>query len=262
MSTTPCATCQDTGFVIHDVQGIPRAARCECHRRRANERRLENARIPKRYADCTLESFGPQTALQKKAKRIAEVFLEEYPVESGESGLLFLGRPGVGKTHLAASVLRGLVVEKGVQGLFYDYGDLLRTIQSTWDRDSQMSESSVLDPVKAAEVLLLDDLGATRPSLWVQEVLFHILNTRYNEKRVTILTSNHLDQAPEPSASPGRQRDLMEASLEHQIGSPLRSRLHEMCRTIEIDGKDFREAIKKAENVHGGRDRNEYSTGA
>src|SRR5262249_53542133 len=104
-----------------------------------------------------------------------------------------------------------------------------------------------LDAVTTAEVLLLDDLGATRPSLWVQEILFHILNSRYNHDRVTLLTSNHLDARPEPGASPGRQRDVQESTLEHQIGARLRSRLYEMCRTVEVEGEDFRRKVKHAE---------------
>ena len=247
MASHSCTECADTGFVIRTTDGVDRAQRCACRRAGADLRRLEAARIPKRYADCSIESFHPQpTLLQVQAKRAAEEFLAEFPLGSGAAGLLFLGAPGVGKTHLAVSILRGLVIDKAVRGLFYDYGDLLRTIQSTWEEDSDLSQSSVLDPVTKCEVLLLDDLGATRPSLWVQETLFHILNTRYNEERVTLLTSNHLDAPAEPGASEGRKRDLQDAALEHQIGTRLRSRLHEMCRTVEMDGEDFRKTYKRA----------------
>src|SRR5712691_6041188 len=164
-----CPECGGTGFVLRDAGGgVKRAVRCPCERAGADHRRLEAARIPKRYTACSLESFQPQdTVLQDLAKRIAQHFLEEFPLGSGSTGLLFLGPPGVGKTHLAVSILSGLVLEKSVRGIFFDYGDLLRTIQSTWDKDSEISESSVLDPVMTADVLLLDDLGATRPSLWV-----------------------------------------------------------------------------------------------
>jgi len=243
-----CPECGGTGFAVRLRGDVPRASRCRCQAEGDAQRRLANARIPARYGDCRLETFVPQrTVLQAQAKAVAARFVEEYPVGTGSVGLLFLGRPGVGKTHLAVSVLRSLILDKGVQGIFYDYGDLLRTIQSTWDRDSERSESEVLDPVTETEVLLLDDLGATRPSVWVQEILFHILNRRYNDNRVTLLTSNHLDVAHEAAASEGRARDLREASLEHQVGIRLRSRLHEMCRTVPMDGEDFRKTFKRAD---------------
>lgn len=236
--------------MIREISGVQRAQRCECWRGGAAQRRLDAARIPRRYAECSLENFDVQNASLRRAKTIAEEFVADYPLESASTGLLLQGHPGRGKTHLAVAILRALVAEKGVRGLFYDFGDLLRTIQSTWDRDSQVSESSVLEPVTSEEVLLLDDLGATRPTLWVQEVLFHILNSRYNGNLVTLLTSNHLDLRPEPGASTGRQRDLQESSLENQIGARLRSRLHEMCRTVVLEGEDYRKEFKQA-GFHG-----------
>lgn len=246
---TNCTECGGTGFALRTIEGFERAMRCSCRTNPDGLERLEYARIPRRYEACSLDTYYPQgSMMQSGAKSLSEQFIEEYPIGIGAAGLLFLGPPGVGKTHLAVAILKALVVEKGAQGLFYDYGDLLRTIQSTWDKSSEVSESQVLDPVIEAELLVLDDLGAARPSQWVQEVLFHILNSRYNGRRTTILTSNHLDAAGgEPGASAGRQRDLREASLEHQIGVRLRSRLYEMCRTVTIEGPDFRRMVNSAE---------------
>jgi len=241
-----CSHCDDMGFAIATVDGVERAVICICRVEGAGARRLAAARIPPRYEACTFANFDLLENSLVWAKGQAEELVAGYPVES-RRGMLFLGPPGAGKTHLAVSVLRELVTEKGASGLFYDYCDLLRAIQATWDRDSEVSQAEILNPVKEVEVLLLDDLGAMRPTLWVQEMLFHILNARYNDDKTTILTSNHLETAAGPGASAGRAKDLQEASLEHQIGVRLRSRLYEMCQTVEmVVTHDYRKKVKQA----------------
>jgi len=162
-----------------------------------------------------------------------ERFLEKYP--QIDVGLLFLGNCGVGKTHLAVALLRQMIAEKGDPGLFYDFRDLLREIQASWNSISQTSELDILRPVLESKVLVLDELGANKPTEWVRDTIAHIINCRYNDKKITIFTSNYLD-------TPEKQG---EESLTDRIGVRLRSRLYEMCREIEIHGMDFRKEFKK-----------------
>ena len=107
----------------------------------------------------------------------------------------------------------------------------------------------VLEPVLKVEVLVLDDVGSSKPSLWALETVGHILNTRYNEKRVTLLTTNFLDAdaaiAPAPAARvAGMRAPTIEDSLTERVGKRIRSRLYEMCRTIEISAPDYRKEIR------------------
>jgi DNA replication protein DnaC len=198
------------------------------------ERLLSAARIPDRYRDCDLESYLPNHESQKKAKIYVQRFIDKYP--NIEVGLLFLGTCGVGKTHLAVSLLKHVIMEKGDAGLFYDFRDLLREIQASWNSVSQASELQVLRPVLDAKVLVLDELGANKPTEWVRDTIAHIINCRYNDRKLTIFTSNYLD-------NPTRQG---EETLRDRIGVRLRSRLYEMCREVEIRGVDFRQEILKA----------------
>src|SRR5580693_1246598 len=117
-----------------------------------------------------------------------------------ENGLLLMGPCGVGKTHLVVSAMKEIVL-RGHSGLFYDYRELLKEIQDSYNAESQSTEMSVLEPVLKTEILVLD-VGSSKPSPWALETVGHILNTRYNEKRVTLLTTNYLDTDPTAGAGP------------------------------------------------------------
>ena len=103
-----------------------------------------------------------------------------------------MGTVGVGKTHLSIAILRSLV-EKGTPCLFYEFGALLKEIQSSYNPVSQTSELRVLVPVYEAEVLVLDELGAVKPTEWVRDTMMQIIGTRYNQRKLTIFTTNYTD---------------------------------------------------------------------
>lgn len=240
-SATPsCPRCHGTGFeVVTDGTGIDRARRCGCQAEGRPDRLLREARIPRRYQGCSFETYAALNPTLDLARRQVLAFVEEYPAH--DFGLLLLGPCGVGKTHLATAALQALVRDKGVRGLFYDFRDLLKEIQDTYNAESGATEMDVLQPVFSADVVVLDDLGATKMTDWVRDTLAHIINNRYNDRRVTLFTSN-LEDDPRPGAEERvRDRPL----LVDQIGAPLRSRLYEMCEVIRLEGKDFRREVKK-----------------
>jgi DNA replication protein DnaC len=225
-----CPNCSGSGW--EPVEGGVR--RCRCMESARFEKLIAEARIPKRYEHCDLVSYLPQNESQKKAKMYVQHFLDKYP--QIDVGLLFLGTCGVGKTHLAVALLKQVITATGDNGLFYDFRDLLREIQASWNSVSQSSELDVLRPVLEAKVLVLDELGANKPTEWVRDTIAHIINCRYNDENLTIFTSNYLDSPTKPG----------EENLTDRIGIRLRSRLYEMCTEVEIRGADFRQEIKKA----------------
>jgi DNA replication protein DnaC len=233
-----CPLCDDTGWKPETPErvdagattgGLRKVVRCDCWRDNISRQRLAGAQIPKRYQHCTIANFAAYTETLERAavqsKRVAEAF----PVVA--QGLFFEGQPGVGKTHLAVAVLKQIVQQTGARGLFYDTRDLLRVIRSTYDPSIRTTELEVLRPVMTVDLLVLDDLGAEKTSEWVEETMNLIVNTRYNERRLTIFTSNYPDIPDDTDPN----------SLLFRIGSRMRSRLHEMCEFLPMDGADYRE---------------------
>jgi DNA replication protein DnaC len=177
----------------------------------------------------------------------ASRFSEEFDPRDG-TGLLLIGKIGTGKTHLAVGIIKELVVRKGIPCLFYDYRELLKQIQNSYNDHVHATELDVLRPVFDAEVLALDELGAVKPTEWAWDTVSLILNTRYNHNRTTIITTNFEDQAAAgtiQSLSAARAA-TREETLGDRIGERMRSRLHEMCRIIKLEGLDFRQKFRSA----------------
>jgi DNA replication protein DnaC len=173
---------------------------------------------------------------QERAFKFASRLAMEYPAV--DRGLLLMGSVGVGKTHLAVSILKALT-ERGFSCRFYEFGALLKEIQNSYNPVSQISELKVLQPIFDCEILVLDEIGASKPTDWVRDTMAHIINTRYNDKKLTIFTTNYLDE---------RKTDR-EETLEDRIGVRLRSRLFEMCKTVQIEGQDFRRTFDQVSQM-------------
>ena len=240
-----CSICGGSGLIEEiSATGLWVSRACDCQATEREQRRLASTHIPQRYRDCTLDDYeiyhGADRSLTQ-ALGTARKFVETYPVDTAGKGLLFTGSIGVGKTHLAVGVLRRLVQERGARGLFCDYRELLKKIQNSYNPQVNTTELELLKPVFAAEVLVLDDIGAQKPNEWVWDTVAMILNTRYNDKQTTIITTNYPNLPAGGGAQTEAERAAREQTLGDRIGDRMRSRLAEMCITVEMNGKDFRQ---------------------
>lgn len=192
------------------------------------EQRLAAAGIPRRYLDCTIASFETLSPTLRRARDETQEFVDLWP--NVERGLLFVGGCGTGKTHLAVAALKE-AIESGRPGryLFRNFQDLVQQLQSSFEVEGGPTKSELMRPLIEADLLVLDELGSQKPTPFVQDILYHIINSRYNEERSTLFTTNYFDSSES------------DQSLSDRIGARLRSRLFEMARAVVItDTDDYR----------------------
>jgi len=188
----------------------------------------ERSGLSKRMRGYTLTNFDHYVSPAATRARIrVDEYLKNWE-ENRESGrgLYFCGGVGTGKTHLAVAVMNELMAKKRVPSLFVTVPEFLDNLREAYmipgrDLDEWM------DTVKNADVLVLDDLGTERPTEWVRERLFVVVNHRYREALPTLFTSNI---GPE--------------NLPAQLGERTASRIIAMCEGIELEGTDYRETAR------------------
>ena len=155
-----------------------RAHRCTCHATRLRSRRVDDLGIPPKYQGCRLTNFrlaGDVGDQLLSARRDCDQYIEEFMELDGslnESGLVFIGPSGRGKTHLAVAVLVELAEQYGVGGRFVDFTSLVAEIQATFQPDAQQNQADLLRPLQEADVVVVDELGARRPSPFVSDTLY------------------------------------------------------------------------------------------
>lgn len=249
-ATAVCPICGGTGWKIIERAGLSGAEPCRCAEEARAGQLQEGAGIPPNYVRATLDNFQiPQdnpiarTGLGTVLMQVRS-FVREFP-NPDRPGLLLCGDTGTGKTHLAVAALK-VIIDKGHEGIFFDYQNLLDGIRSSYDKASGSSDKETYRSVMDAEVLLLDDLGSHRVTEWVEDTVTSIVTYRCNHRKPLIATTN---LSPDDTGSvayttPGGS-DVHKKSLREAIGERARSRLFEMCRVVRMPSvEDYR--VKRA----------------
>ena len=227
MSDCPHGRCDGTGFVIDEASNTATDCTCRPLRiSRAKARRLE-ARLPQRYRDVAFDRF-PVTEMPGPVVQAVRRFTREIDGNLDEGrGLWFMGDVGTGTTTLAMLVSKA-ALDAGRTTAIYSLPRLLNVVRESIG--SNEGKLELLDQLATVDLLHLDDVGAESSTDWVLEQLYSIVNTRYEEERSLVVTTN-LD--PE--------------QLAEQIGARTVSRIIEICGDpLPLYGADRRREYRPA----------------
>ncbi len=182
--------------------------------------------IEKKFRWKTFHHFQAGNKLAEAAKNFAYDLVEKFP--RNDRGLFLWGNPGTGKTLLSSIILTELIRKHAIPGKFIkisrNFFNLLRT---TFNENSEMYGQSdkIEREISSVDILVIDDFGVQRNSEWEQETIYNLIDSRYENEKFTIITSNE---------NPVK-------SLKELSGGRVLSRIREMCRIMELSGEDYRE---------------------
>ncbi len=224
LATCPYGICDGSGFVEDPETNTARDCRCRAARVAGARARALEARIPKRYRDVAFDRY-PVTDIEGVVVDQVRRFCHdiEANLDAGR-GLWLEGDPGTGKTTLAMLVSKAAIEAKRTTAI-YSLPRLMGVLRESIDSEEGLL--GLLDRLATVDLLHLDDLGAEHRTDWVLEQLYSIVNTRYEEQRSIILTTNATEQ-----------------ELAEQLGARTVSRLVEICGPpLALFGHDRRGAL-------------------
>ena len=197
-----CPLCKDTGWRIIPDKGQGTMKECECGtaQRLIMERRLSFANIPNSFKGMTLNNFYVNIYRNDKSRKKAQSAIKaiqywldnyEHMKNKGMGLYLYSVSTGSGKTRMAASIANELIHNTKITVKFATSLQILNEIKGSWNEETEYNENQLLNDLSAVEVLIIDDFGIESGYKdWINERFYHIINTRYIDKKITIFTSN------------------------------------------------------------------------
>lgn len=150
----------------------------------------ESSLIPKRFKECNFDNFHANNEGQTKALAVAKAYAASWnEMHERGAGLIFSGKAGTGKTHLACAIANA-VIDLAVPAKFTTVTHMMRMIKETYSKDSDDNESNVLQRLSNVPLLVLDEAGMDYGTDFNKTLLFEVLNSRYENVNPTIILTN------------------------------------------------------------------------
>jgi DNA replication protein DnaC len=211
LSACPDNRCDGSGFLYDDDGRTARPCSCRPARMARKRAAAVAGRLPKRFRGVSFDR-EPVTSMNPALLREVQQYVRAIDERLDEGrGIWFVGGVGTGKTTLAMLISKA-AMEANRTVAIYSLPRLLGLLRDTYDDDAQFSLNELIDRLCAVDLLHIDDVGAEQSSPWVLEQLYTIVNTRYEDGRSMLLTTN-----------------LDRKELEEQIGPRTVSRIYEIC---------------------------------
>src|SRR5215213_1069013 len=196
MAACPDRRCDGSGFLFDETARTARPCSCRPARLARKRAAALEGRIPRRYREVSFER-EPVISIERANPHVVRE-VRQYVRSVGEQldagrGLWFTGDVGTGKTTLAMLISKS-VMEADRTVAIYSLPRLLGLLRDTYQDKAQYSLNELIERLSAVDLLHVDDVGAEQTSAWVLEQLYTIINTRYEDGRAVLVTTNLITQ--------------------------------------------------------------------
>lgn len=216
-------------YQVFDEHGEHAWCACKSPRTKlaAAKKAFRESQIPKKYLWKFYEDFENMNSVANILVGLASTIRVTSPGKKWMKGFYFWGTPGSGKTLLACIILQELMLKYALPGRFVDISrQFFQRLKRSYDSTDELygTEGQILDELIEVPFLVIDDFGVQRNTEWESEMLYNLLDARYEKEHLTIMTSNvHINDFT--NIAHGR----------------IHSRIKEMCSIYKFDLPDFRD---------------------
>lgn len=189
MQSSQCPKCATEKLAKQQQEEARQAVAIE-EARKHRMAELFDSELPVRFQNVSFDNYQAKNKGQQKAKEICNRYVDEIGGKIAQTGggLIFCGRPGTGKTHLALAIGRELS-KMGLRVVYRNLANLVREVRSTW-KEEGASESAMIKNFQMYDLLIIDEIGVQSGTDNERNILFEIVNGRYENVRPTIIISN------------------------------------------------------------------------